>query len=105
MNGVFAQTNGALRSLGLASVLVLSWTSVALAAPPTTPTGLRAVTGGDSIAVIGSASSADTAIDHYNVYRDGTQIATTVPGSRPGKVYLQGTRFTDQNIALGGTYS
>jgi len=105
MNGVFAQTNGALRSLGLASVLVLSWTSVALAAPPTTPTGLRAVTGGDSIAVIWSASSADTAIDHYNVYRDGTQIATTVPGSRPGKVYLQGTRFTDQNIALGGTYS
>jgi len=93
--------------LALASALagILSWTSAAMAAPPTAPTGLRAVTGGDSIAVIWSASSADTAISHYNVYRDGLQIATTTPASRQGKVYLQGTRFTDQNIALGATYT
>lgn len=97
----------ALAPVGLASAVagILSWTSPAMAAPPTTPAGLRAVTGGDSIAVIWSASSADTAINHYNVYRDGAKIASTTPGSRPGKVYLQGTRFTDQNIALGGTYT
>ena len=92
-------------ALAAAFAGALSWTSTALAAPPTTPTGLRAVTGGDSIALIWSASSADTAINHYNVYRDGVQVATTTPASRPGKVYLQGTRFTDQSIALGGSYT
>jgi len=92
-------------SLVIAFAGILSWTSAAMAAPPTTVTGLRAVAGGDSIAVIWSASSADTAISHYNVYRDGIQVATTTPAGRPGKVYRQGTRFTDANIARGGTYT
>src|SRR5882757_5822653 len=92
-----------LLAVSIVSATALICSPAALAAPPSTPAGLRAATGGNSIAVIWGASTGDTTIGRYNVYRDGVQIATTIAGSRPGTVYLQGTRYEDQSIASGGT--
>ena len=94
-----------LPTMAIVFAAALTCSPAARAAPPRTPTGLRAVTGGNSIAVIWGASTGDTTIGRYNVYRDGLQIATTIAGSRPGTVYLQGTRYEDQSIGSGGTYS
>jgi hypothetical protein len=89
----------------MASVAAVSlWTQAALAAPPTTPAQLNAVTGGDSIVLMWASSTGDTTITNYHVYRDGVHIGTS-SAANPGTVYKQGTRFTDWDILRGGTYS
>ena len=101
MKGLLSQMDvrrsaaGRMRSVArwIAPVAAVSlWTQAALAAPPTTPTGLNAVTGGDSIVLMWASSTGDTAITQYNVYRDGVHIGTS-SAANPGTVYKQGTRF------------
>ena len=63
--------------------------------PPTAPAGLVATaTSSTAVALRWSASSDDTAVAAYHVFRGGTQIATTT-----------GTSYADGNRAAGTTYS
>jgi hypothetical protein len=80
------------------------WSQVSMAAPPTTPAGLDAVMGGDSVVLMWAGSTGDTSITRYNVYRDGVIIGTSSTAN-PGTVYRRGTRFTDWGIVPGVTYS
>ncbi len=113
MNGLQQQSHAGRSSPGkiqsatrwiAATAAASLWVQTALAAPPTTPTGLDAVTGGDSIVLMWAGSTGDTAITRYNVYRDGVRIGTS-SASNPGTVYKRGTRFTDWEISRGGSYS
>lgn len=72
--------------------------------PPTTPTGLRAVLGGNSVALMWNASTGASAVNAYNVIRNGARITTTST-SNPGTVYRKGTRHIDAGISPGGTYT
>jgi hypothetical protein len=99
---ISAETTYALACSNNGGTAVSASTTIALTVP-STPTGLEAVTGGDSIVLMWASSTAATAITTYKVYRDGVHIGTS-SAANPGTVYRQGTRFTDWEISRGGTY-
>lgn len=79
--------------------------AVAFGTTVSAPTGLRAVTGGPSIALIWDPIPGAAAGTNYAVYRDGTQIATTTPASANAPVvYQKGARYIDTSITPGTTY-
>ncbi len=66
--------------------------------PPSTPTGLAAVVGGASqISLSWNATTDNTGVTGYTVYRDGSAIATT---NGPNA-----TTYTDTGVAPGTTYT
>lgn len=69
-----------------------------------TPTHLEAVTGGTSIALRWRPASTSAAIEHYVVRRDGTEIATVVPGSTINLADKEGTRYVDASVVPGVSY-
>src|SRR4051812_27538603 len=62
--------------------------------PPSTPTGLHAAAGDGHVSLSWHASTDNTGVTEYNVYRDGTNIHT---GSS--------TQFNDTTVSNGTTYS
>ncbi|MQY12602.1 hypothetical protein SRB5_27380 [Streptomyces sp. RB5] len=63
--------------------------------PPTVPTGLRATgTTSSSVSLAWTASTDDTAVTGYDVYRGGTRVGTA-----------SGTTYTDTGLAASTTYS
>lgn len=93
---------GAVMAVGL---LLVPGPVAAQAVAPTTPSGLRAVTGGASIVVDWTPSTAERPIQAYRIYRDGARIATSTPASTPNYADREGARYTDQAIQPGGAYS
>jgi hypothetical protein len=66
------------------------------------PTNLKAVTGGDSIAVTWNPATAEAM--NYNVLRDGVKIATTMPDDHD-RLRVTGTLYVDHAITAGRTYT
>jgi len=64
--------------------------------PPSTPTGLTGTPADTSVALSWTASTDDVGVDHYNVFRNGTQISGAAP---------TGTSYTDTGLAVGTPYS
>jgi len=71
--------------------------------PPPAPTGLKAYTGGANIALNWDANTPN--VRQYNIYRNGTQIATTHPdtGAIDSKYY--GDYYDDQSVSDGNLYN
>jgi chitodextrinase len=63
---------------------------------PTTPTGLTGTPADTSVALSWTASTDNVGVAHYNVYRNGTQIAGAAP---------TGTTYTDTGLTPGTAYS
>jgi chitodextrinase len=61
--------------------------------PPAAPTGLTA-TAGDAQVELDWADNSESDLDHYNVYRDGTQVASP-----------SASNFTDPALTNGTSYS
>jgi len=78
-------------------VMNYSFSSGAETTPPTAPTNLTAtVVSGTQIDLSWSASSDNSGVRGYGIYRNGTLIGTTDQGSRV---------FSDTNLELATTYS
>ncbi|MFC3686900.1 lectin [Aquipuribacter hungaricus] len=61
--------------------------------PPSAPTGLRATAAGTSVQLTWTASTDDVAVTAYDVYRDGTRVATVTE-----------PRATDAGLAASTAY-
>jgi len=78
----------------------------AVSAPPaniSAPTELRAVTGGNNIALDWKTAASDVDVIRYNVIRDGRQIATVEP-SPTSYISPAGTRYYDSDVTAGQDY-
>ncbi len=67
-------------------------------APPGVPSGLRAVGGGRDIALQWKMPSSESGIRHYELYRNGSKIATIKPEEADLRS-PRGTRYYDANVS------
>jgi hypothetical protein len=77
--------------------------TVAFGHTPSAPARVKAITGGNSIAVVWEASVSPN-IKNYEVYRNGSKVATITPGTGIVDMEKQGRRYIDTNVARGSTY-
>jgi hypothetical protein len=69
---------------------------------PTVPTGLTASVAGKTVSLAWTASTDDTAVTGYDVYRSVTQGATPVPAALVGSSTV--ASFTESNVPEGSWY-
>lgn len=72
---------------------------------PTAPANLKTFTGGNSIAVSWSSSTANgSSIKQYDIYRDGSKVGSVTPGWHAEFPEKDGNGFIDKNVSSGKTY-
>jgi len=109
-------SNGTVNLTDLSILLSNYGKTVSVTPPPTTPppstpdilppSNIKAMVGGNSIALRWNASVPTTGtVKQYDIFRDGTQIGSVVPTPQPvGCAELNGNCYVDSTITRGTTY-
>lgn len=70
---------------------------------PVLPAEIRAITGGDSIALVWRASPSPD-VQSYEVFRNNTKLATVTPNQGSVQMEREGRRYIDTAVTRGQTY-
>lgn len=68
------------------------------------PYRFQAITGGNSIAVVWTASIGSSKIKNYEVYRNDAKIATVTPGTGVINAEIYGRTYIDKAVTAGTSY-
>lgn len=101
--------------LSTGGALLISQTAVAITTKKPKPNlstdsystyrqGMRAIAGGNSVNLRWDFGVSLDTIAGYNVYRNGTKVGTTKPGSTVNFVDKEGTRYNDTKVKPNTTY-